>query len=78
MVLDDGTAIHADGVVSWLPVRGLLMARLERLAGVHVLRTVDDAVALRAELRPGARLVVIGAGFIGAEVASTATNWGWT
>ncbi len=46
------------------------------LAGVHVIRTIDDAVALREDLRPGARLVVIGAGFIGAEVASTARKLG--
>jgi NADPH-dependent 2,4-dienoyl-CoA reductase/sulfur reductase-like enzyme len=44
--------------------------------GVHVLRTVADAAALGAELRPGARLVVIGAGFVGAEVASTARSLG--
>ena len=48
----------------------------EHLAGVHVLRTVDDALALRRDLRPDARLVVIGAGFIGAEIASTATKLG--
>jgi NADPH-dependent 2,4-dienoyl-CoA reductase/sulfur reductase-like enzyme len=43
---------------------------------VHVLRTLDDARALRAELLPGARLAVIGAGFIGSEVAATATALG--
>ena len=48
----------------------------EAMAGVHVIRTIDDAVALREDLRPGARLVVIGAGFIGAEVASTARKLG--
>lgn len=42
------------------------------LAGVHVLRTLDDAAALAGDLHPGARVVVIGAGFIGAEVAATA------
>jgi 3-phenylpropionate/trans-cinnamate dioxygenase ferredoxin reductase component len=40
--------------------------------GVHTLRTVADAEELRGELRPGARLVIVGAGFVGAEVASTA------
>jgi len=45
-------------------------------AGVHVLRTLADATALRAELVPGVRLVVIGGGFIGAEVASTARDLG--
>jgi 3-phenylpropionate/trans-cinnamate dioxygenase ferredoxin reductase subunit len=45
---------------------------LPELRGVHHLRTLDDARALLADLLPGARLVVIGAGFVGAEVASTA------
>jgi 3-phenylpropionate/trans-cinnamate dioxygenase ferredoxin reductase component len=44
--------------------------------GVHTLRTVADATALGAELHPGARLAVIGAGFVGAEVASTARSLG--
>ncbi|GAA3699171.1 FAD-dependent oxidoreductase [Nonomuraea antimicrobica] len=38
----------------------------------HVLRTLDDAHELRAVLVPGARVVVIGAGWIGAEVATAA------
>jgi len=45
-------------------------------AGVHTLRTVADAAALGAELRPGSCLAVIGAGFVGAEVASTARRLG--
>ena len=45
-------------------------------AGVHVLRSLDDAIALRTALVPGARLVVVGAGFVGAEVASTAHKLG--
>ena len=44
--------------------------------GVHVLRTLADAAGLRSELGPGKRLAVIGAGFIGAEVASTARSLG--
>lgn len=44
----------------------------EGLAGVHVLRTLDDALALRADLeRQPARVAVIGAGFIGSEVAAS-------
>ena len=42
------------------------------LEGIHTLRTIDDSVALRDELQPGKRLVVIGAGFIGLEAAATA------
>lgn len=44
--------------------------------GVHVLRTLSDALALRERLRPGRRLVIVGAGFIGAEVAATARGLG--
>ena len=39
---------------------------------VHVLRTLDDALALRAALRRAPRLAVVGAGFVGLEVAATA------
>ncbi|MCW2945738.1 MAG: pyridine nucleotide-disulfide oxidoreductase [Actinoallomurus sp.] len=46
------------------------------LAGVHTLRTLDDAVAIRAALDSGARTVVIGAGFIGSEVAAAARRRG--
>ena len=43
------------------------------LGGVHVIRTLDDSLALKADLDAApTRLVVIGAGFIGAEVAATA------
>ncbi|MFB6888432.1 NAD(P)/FAD-dependent oxidoreductase [Kitasatospora sp. NPDC056327] len=38
----------------------------------HLLHTLDDALALRALLRPGLRLVLVGAGWIGAEVATAA------
>ena len=44
--------------------------------GVHTLRTLADARALRASLVAGARLAVVGGGFIGAEVASTAVALG--
>ncbi|WP_265442889.1 NAD(P)/FAD-dependent oxidoreductase [Flexivirga meconopsidis] len=42
------------------------------VAGVHPLRTAQDALAIRAALDAGARVAVIGAGFIGSEVASAA------
>ncbi|MCW2495114.1 FAD-dependent oxidoreductase [Jatrophihabitans sp.] len=49
-----------------------------RLAGIegHVLRTLDDALALREALRPGVRLAVIGAGLVGCEVAASARAMG--
>lgn len=47
-----------------------------RLAGLHYLRTYDDAMALARQLREGRKLVVVGGGFIGLEVASTARRAG--
>jgi 3-phenylpropionate/trans-cinnamate dioxygenase ferredoxin reductase subunit len=44
----------------------------------HVLRTIDDARRLRAGLREGARIVIVGAGWIGAEVATAAAGKGCT
>ncbi len=46
------------------------------LVGRHAVRTLDDAIALRSELKPGAKVVVVGAGFIGCEVAATARKLG--
>lgn len=76
--------LEVDGVAE--PYDGLLIATGARcrnlpgtvgLAGVHTLRTRDDAEAIRDALANGARrVVVIGAGFIGAEVASTAIGRG--
>ncbi|MDW8009840.1 MAG: FAD-dependent oxidoreductase [Chloroflexota bacterium] len=46
------------------------------LEGIHYLRTVDDSEALARELRPGRRLAIVGAGFIGSEVAASAREKG--
>lgn len=71
----------ADG--QWLSYAGLLLAtggRARRLpqeqANVLYLRTHDEALTLRSALRPGTRLVVVGGGFIGLEVAATARGLG--
>ncbi len=70
--LADGREVHADGFVIATGAAARTFPGSEGLAGVHTLRTLDDARALRDELVRGGRLVVIGGGFIGAEVASTA------
>lgn len=46
------------------------------LSGVHTLRRLDDSLSLRAALRPSSHLVILGAGFIGCEVAATARKRG--
>lgn len=70
--LADGSEVRADGVVIATGAAARTLPGTAGLAGVHTLRTLDDARALRDELALGGRLVVIGGGFIGAEVASTA------
>jgi NADPH-dependent 2,4-dienoyl-CoA reductase/sulfur reductase-like enzyme len=68
VLLSDGGSVHADGVVLTTGGRARTLPGFE---GAHTLRTIDDALALRAALVPGVRVVIVGAGFIGAEVAST-------
>jgi 3-phenylpropionate/trans-cinnamate dioxygenase ferredoxin reductase subunit len=46
------------------------------LGGVYPLRTRDDVAEIRAELRPGRHLVLIGGGYIGLEVAAVAIKHG--
>ncbi|MER6125914.1 FAD-dependent oxidoreductase [Streptomyces sp. NPDC001795] len=70
--LSDGREIRADGVVVATGAAARTLPGTDGLSGVHVLRTLEDARALRDDLARGGRLVVIGGGFIGAEVASTA------
>ncbi len=73
--LDDGRRCAFDGLVV---ATGALPRRLpgtEGFAAVHVLRTLDDCLAVRRDLDAagtGCRVVVVGSGFIGSEVASTA------
>lgn len=71
VTLDDGSVIEADAVLiatggraRMLPIPGA------DLPGVHVLRSFADAQAIRAALPDGARVAVVGAGLIGAELAS--------
>lgn len=75
--LEGGETVGYDGLVV---ATGATPRRLpgmpDHAPGLHVLRTLDDAVALRAELRPGARVLIVGAGFIGAELASTCRDLG--
>ena len=76
VVLGDGRTLTADAVVLATGSRARRLPGTGGLAGVHVLRTLDDAVALRDDLRTARSLVVVGAGFVGAEVASSARSLG--
>ena len=59
-----------------LPSRGRFPSRATTLAGIVELRTLADADRLRTLLRPGARIAIIGAGYIGLEVAASARTLG--
>lgn len=76
VLLSDGAALSYD----WLIAATGLRPRRLPFAGPedrrHVLRSFDDAARLAASFRPGAQLVVVGAGFIGCEIAATATKLG--
>lgn len=70
--LSDGEEITADGIVIATGGRARALPGSEGLSGVHTVRTLDDAAALRADLENSSvGTVVIGAGWIGAEIAST-------
>lgn len=77
VALADGRVFEFDGLVI---ATGALPRALPGISGrpaVLTLRDLDDAVALRAVIsRPGARLIIAGAGFIGLEVAATARGLG--
>ena len=73
----DGVAEPFDGLVIATGARCRTLPGTAGLAGVHTLRTRDDAAAIRDAMADGARrMMVVGAGFIGAEVASTAIGRG--
>ncbi|WP_208117310.1 NAD(P)/FAD-dependent oxidoreductase [Streptomyces sp. NBC_00582] len=76
--LADGSLLPYDALVVATGVRPRRLPGCDGVSGVHVLRTVEDALALKERLRPDRRLVIVGGGFIGAEVAATARALGVT
>jgi NADPH-dependent 2,4-dienoyl-CoA reductase/sulfur reductase-like enzyme len=71
-VLVGDQEIGYDALVIATGARARSLPGASGLAGVHTLRTLDDAIAIRRALDGGARTVVVGAGFIGSEIASAA------
>lgn len=76
VTLADGSEKAYDGLVVATGIRPRRLDIPEAAGGRHVVRTIEDSLALRAKLVPGARVAVIGAGFIGCEVAATAIQNG--
>ncbi len=76
VVLHGGKALGFDRLVVATGSSPRLVPELEPRPGVYPLRTAADAAAIRAAAGEGARVVVVGGGFIGAEIAGTLTALG--
>jgi 3-phenylpropionate/trans-cinnamate dioxygenase ferredoxin reductase component len=76
VLLADGDAVEYGALVVATGLRPRRLPAFAGMAGVHVLRTLDDCLALQAELGPERRVAVIGAGFLGTEIAATARQMG--
>ncbi|WP_249160372.1 NAD(P)/FAD-dependent oxidoreductase [Actinospica acidithermotolerans] len=72
VTIQDGSRLEYDALVI---ATGVRPRRLPG-EGAHVLRTLEDAIALRERIDPDTRLVVVGAGFLGAEAAAVARGLG--
>jgi NADPH-dependent 2,4-dienoyl-CoA reductase/sulfur reductase-like enzyme len=75
VALASGEVVEADGVVVATGSTPRPLPGQPDLDGVRMLRTLDDSLELRRRLEAQPRVVVIGAGFIGLEVAATAAQW---
>ena len=71
VALSDGAVLGFDELIVATGLRPRRLPGTAGLAGVHVLRSVDDSRALRAAVVPGGRALIVGAGFIGCEVAAS-------
>lgn len=76
VVLADGERIAYEGLLIATGARARPLRGSPPLEGIHLLRTLDDALALRAALDRSPRVLIIGAGFIGSEVAATCRGRG--
>jgi 3-phenylpropionate/trans-cinnamate dioxygenase ferredoxin reductase subunit len=71
VILTNGEPIAFDGLVVATGATPRRIQGCADLPGVHVLRTLGDALSLREDLEQGPRVCIVGAGFIGSEVAAT-------
>ncbi len=76
VALSDGRSVAFDALVIATGATPRTLPNTPDLAGIHTLRTIDDSMRIRAELAKEPRVAVVGAGFIGAEVASVARSAG--
>ncbi|MFE4455167.1 NAD(P)/FAD-dependent oxidoreductase [Streptomyces sp. NPDC056796] len=73
---ESGAELGAEAVVVATGLHARRLPALSGVAGVHVLRTLEDAARLRGELLEADRVVVVGDGVLGSEIAATARLMG--
>ena len=77
LLLSDGTSIHYDTL---LLTTGSKVRKMDvpgsDLDGIRYLRSIEDVLSIRQKFSPGARLVIVGAGYIGLEVAAVSVSQG--
>ncbi len=76
VVLENGEWLRFDGLVIATGATPRRLPATPPLAGIHVLRSLEDCLRLRADLERSPRVAVVGAGFIGAEVAASCRQRG--
>ncbi|HVM09613.1 MAG TPA: FAD/NAD(P)-binding oxidoreductase [Acidimicrobiales bacterium] len=76
ITLDDDTTLDYDGLIIATGATPRTLPGVQQVTGIHVLRTIDDCSSLRRDLDGPAYVTVIGAGFIGCEVAAAARALG--
>ncbi|MAD08187.1 MAG: ferredoxin reductase [Gammaproteobacteria bacterium] len=77
VALEDGSSIDYDKLLISTGSRPrILNIPGSDLGGIHYLRTIDDVDGIRAEMREGANLVIVGGGYIGLEVAAVGVEQG--
>jgi NADPH-dependent 2,4-dienoyl-CoA reductase/sulfur reductase-like enzyme len=76
VTLDDGSTLDYDGLVIATGARARRLTLGAGLSGIHVLRTLDDSLAISAALAQRPRVLVVGAGWIGLEVAAACRKLG--
>jgi 3-phenylpropionate/trans-cinnamate dioxygenase ferredoxin reductase subunit len=76
VVLEDGERVPYDRLLIATGAVARSLPFGEELEGIHLLRTLDDSRALRDDLASASRVLIVGAGFIGMEVAATCRQRG--
>ncbi|MEU0482428.1 FAD-dependent oxidoreductase, partial [Streptosporangium sp. NPDC006013] len=76
LTLSNGSVLAYDGLVIATGVTPRALPAGHELGGVHLLRTIDDALALRDGLLAATPVAIVGAGFLGSEVAAVARELG--